>query len=159
MCWKRMKTVFLESKLWNLKTAARLGHSDILLSLFVLCSLTRPWSLSLTLWFARPLSPTSFLFNYVELASPKTTLWAVPLSVAAWWDSHTDTHTGLHHLIYWEPVLDSVCPYVLRSSGEWTHRSTWESFGTLPFAESGTMRSSSYALRWTARTSTWTVKR
>lgn len=79
----RLKTVFLET----LKTAARQGHSDLKLSLslsFVLCSLTRPWSLSLTPWFARPLSPTSFLSNYVELASPKTTPWAVPLSEAAW---------------------------------------------------------------------------
>lgn len=75
------------SLLWSFRSKA-----IRLMSLFLsLSSLTRHWSLSLTLWFARLLSPTSSLSSCVELASPKTTPWAAPLSVAAWWDAHGHT--------------------------------------------------------------------
>lgn len=50
-------------------------------------SLTRNWSLSLTHWFARLLSPTSSLSSYVVRASHKTTPWAALQLAEAWWET------------------------------------------------------------------------
>lgn len=129
-----------------MKTAARRGHSDIYSSLSALRS-------------PQPDETLEPFFDSLVRQTPVPNLFSLQLCGAGFTQNYSLgsatvggsmvrlTHTDLHHPIYREPVPDSVCPYGLRSSGEWTHHSTWESFGTLPYAESGTTRSSSYALR------------